>query len=177
MVEGQISMFQLNDDVMKDVAGQGTLPNVADFQKAAKMAMEKEMLGLYLGEHPLEDRRYIIDKVSNITTEDIVHFEDNPWVKDNMEVLMVAIINRKKTQITKTGKMMAFVEVEDLVGTAETIVFPNVFDRSSDILYEDSMVVVRGRLNFKDEETPKIIAEKITPISVAEEFYRRKEIV
>ncbi|GHU49628.1 DNA-directed DNA polymerase [Clostridia bacterium] len=175
MVEGQISMFQLNDDVMKDAAGQGTLPNVADFPKPTKMAMEKEMLGLYLGEHPLEERRYIIDRVSNITTEDIIHFEDNTWVKDNMEVLMVAIINRKKTQITKNGKMMAFVEVEDLVGTAETIVFPNVFDKSSDVLYEDSMVVIRGRLNFKDEETPKIIAEKITPISVAEDFYRRKE--
>jgi DNA polymerase-3 subunit alpha len=176
VIEGQITMFQMFDDVMKDTGNHGVLPEVADFNQVARLAMEKEMLGLYLEGHPLDDKQYIIKKVANITTEDILNYEDNPGIKDNMEVLMVVIVNRKKTQITKTGKMMAFVDAEDLVGTVEIIVFPNVFEQSADALYEDSVVVVRGRLNFKDEETPKVIAEKITPISIAEEFYKRKEL-
>ena len=176
IIDGQISMFQIYDDVIKQTDSHNALPKVADFNQAARLAMEKEMLGLYLAGHPLDDKQYIIKKISNITTEDILNYEDNPEIKDNMGVLMVVIVNGKKTQITKTGKMMAFVDAEDLVGTAEIIVFPKVFEQCADVLYDDSVVVVRGRLNFKDEEAPKIIAEKITPVSVAEDFYRKKEM-
>ncbi|MDR0570157.1 MAG: DNA polymerase III subunit alpha [Clostridiales Family XIII bacterium] len=175
MVEGQISMFQINDEVMKDASRQGALPQTADFPAAARMAMEKEMLGLYLCGHPLEDKRGIIARVTNITSEDIAHFEDRPDIRDNMGVLMVAIINKKRTQITKSGKMMAFIEVEDLLGGVEVIVFPSVYERSLPVLREDEVVVIRGRLNFKDEERPKIIAEKITPVAVAEEYYNSRE--
>jgi DNA polymerase-3 subunit alpha len=91
-----------------------------------------------------------------------------------METLMVVIINRVKTQITKKGNMMAFLDIEDMRGGLETIVFPTVYEKCKEVISVDSVVVLRGKLNFKDEDTPKIIAEKITPIAVAEEFYRRK---
>jgi DNA polymerase-3 subunit alpha len=175
MVEGQMSLFQLNDAEMRSVTGRESLPLVEDFEKSARMAREKEMLGIYLTGHPLADCGYIIDKVSNITTEEIIHFQDNPNLKDNMEILMVAVISSKKTQMTRNGKMMAFLGVEDLLGGVETIVFPNVYERCAPTIFEDAIVVLRGRLNFKDEETPKIIAEKITPVATVEEFYRRKE--
>jgi DNA polymerase-3 subunit alpha len=174
-VEGQLSLFQINGEAMRGAAESENLPLVEDFSKQERMAREKEMLGIYLTGHPLSDRRHIIEKVSNITTEEIIRFRDNPKVRDNMETLMVVIINRKKTQITKKGNMMAFLDVEDLFGSVETIVFPNVYERCAQAVFEDSVVVLRGKLSFKDEETPKIIAEKITPVDVAEEFYRRKE--
>jgi DNA polymerase-3 subunit alpha len=92
-----------------------------------------------------------------------------------MQALMVVIITHKKTQITKSGRIMAFLDIEDLFGGVEAIVFPNVYERCAAVIAEDSIVVLRGKVNFKDEEIPKIIADKITPIAVAEEFYRRKE--
>jgi DNA polymerase-3 subunit alpha len=175
MVEGQISLFQLNDAEMRGVVGRESLPLVEDFDKPARMAREKEMLGIYLTGHPLADSRDIVEKISNITTEEIIHFQDNPNLKDNMETLMVAVIINKKTQVTKNGKIMAFLGIEDMVGGVEAIVFPNVYEKCAAAVFEDAIVVLRGRLSFKDEETPKIIADKITPVAVAEEFYRRKE--
>jgi DNA polymerase-3 subunit alpha len=174
-VEGQLSLFQINGAEMRGAALSEKLPLVEDFSKSERMAREKEMLGIYLTGHPLQGYRRIIDKVSTITTEDIIRFQDNPNLRDNMQTLMVAIITHKKTQITKAGKIMAFLDVEDLFGGVETIVFPNVYEKCAAVISEDAIVVVRGKLNFKDEETPKIIAEKITPIAVAEEFYLRKE--
>jgi DNA polymerase-3 subunit alpha len=174
-VEGQLSLFQLNDAEMRSVTENERLPLVEDFSKSERIAREKEMLGIYLTGHPLSDRRHIIDKVSTITTEEILRFQDNSNVRDGMQTLMVVIITHKKTQITKAGKIMAFLNVEDLYGAVETIVFPSVYENCASVIAEDSVVVLRGKLNFKDEETPKIIAEKITPIAVAEEFYRRKE--
>jgi DNA polymerase-3 subunit alpha len=174
-VEGQLSLFQLNGAEMRSVTESEKLPLVEDFSKSERMAREKEMLGIYLTGHPLSERRIIIDKVSTVTTDEIIHFRDNPNVRDNMETLMVVIISRKKTQITKSGKIMAFLDIEDLVGGVEVIVFPNVYEKYAAVIAEDAIVVLRGKLNFKDEETPKIIAQKITPISVAEEFYLRKE--
>ncbi|MDR2771828.1 MAG: DNA polymerase III subunit alpha [Clostridiales Family XIII bacterium] len=172
---GQLSLFQLNDAEMRSAADSEKLPLVEDFSKPERMAREKEMLGIYLTGHPLSDRSFIIDRVSNITTDEIAHFRDNRDLRDNMETLMVVIINRKKTQITKSGKLMAFLEIEDLFGGAEVIVFPKTYEKYAQAVFEDSVVVLRGRLDFKDEDTPKIIAEKITPVDVAEEFYRRKE--
>jgi DNA polymerase-3 subunit alpha len=173
-VEGQLSLFQLNDVEMRSVTVNERLPDVPDYSKPERMAGEKEMLGIYLTGHPLSDNRHIIDRISNITTDDIIHFQENPNVRDNMETLMVVIINRVKTQITKKGNMMAFLDIEDMRGSLETIVFPTVYEKCKEVISVDSVVVLRGKLNFKDEDTPTIIAEKITPISVAEEFYRRK---
>jgi DNA polymerase-3 subunit alpha len=173
-VEGQLSLFQLNDAEMRNVAANEQLPDVEDYSKAERMAGEKEMLGIYLTGHPLSDNKHIIDKVSNIMTDEIINFKENPNVRDNMETLMVVIINRVKTQVTKKGALMAFLDVEDMRGSLETIIFPSVYEKYKDAVKEDNVVVLRGRLNFKDEDTPKIIAEKLTPVSVVEEFYRRK---
>jgi DNA polymerase-3 subunit alpha len=70
---------------------------------------------------------------------------------------------------------MAFLGIEDMVGGVEAIVFPNVYEKCAAAIFEDAIVVLRGKLSFKDEEIPKIIVDKITPVAVAEEFYRRKE--
>jgi DNA polymerase-3 subunit alpha len=172
-VEGQLSLFQLNGEEMRGIADNEKLPFVDDFPKKERLAREKEMLGIYLTEHPLSDYGDIISKVSNITSQEIIRFKDHPNVRDKMEILMIAVINQVKTMITKKGKVMAILAIEDMLGGLETIVFPTVYERCRDAVFEDSVVVLRGRLDFKDENTPKIIADKITPVAVAVEFYRR----
>jgi DNA polymerase-3 subunit alpha len=177
MVDGQISLFQISGETMRRANETDSLPQAEDYPKSARMAMEKEMLGLYLTGHPLADNQDLIDKISTVTTEEIAHFQENPRIRDEMEVLMVGIISHKKTKVTRNNKMMAFLNVEDMVGGVEILVFPNVFERCAPAIFEDAVVVVRGRLNYKEDETPKIIAEKITPISVAEAFYRKKSMI
>ncbi|MDR1027824.1 MAG: hypothetical protein LBL63_00210 [Clostridiales Family XIII bacterium] len=92
-----------------------------------------------------------------------------------MSVCVVGIIDHVRTLITKRNDMMAFVNIEDLYGNTEVIVFSDCYAKSADNIETDSVVVVRGRLNFKEDEAPKIIATKITPISVVEDYYMKKD--
>ncbi|MDR1572409.1 MAG: DNA polymerase III subunit alpha [Clostridiales Family XIII bacterium] len=172
---GQISLFQTNDEQMRGVASHDSLPMVEDYTKAERLAMEKEMLGMYLSGHPLADSQGLIDRISNVTAEEIGAYRENPRVRDGMKALMVVIIRNRKTQITKSGKMMAFLELEDMTGSIEALVFPKAYESCSDAIGEDAAVVVRGRLDFKDEEKPKIIADRITPVFVAEAYFRGRE--
>ncbi|MBQ6949710.1 MAG: hypothetical protein IJN41_08490, partial [Firmicutes bacterium] len=85
----------------------------------------------------------------------------NPEIRDGMEVTMAGIITNKKTMITKKGSMMAFVQLEDLYGEVEVIVFPNVYEQGKALIREDGIIVVKGTVNFKEEEAPKVLANKI----------------
>ena len=91
---------------------------------------------------------------------------------DGKVVTMGGMIEGKKNLITKNNKMMAFVDLEDLEGVTEVIVFPNVYDRCRDVLFEDSVIAVRGKLNFKEGEVPKLLADNIVPLEEAEDVTR-----
>jgi DNA polymerase-3 subunit alpha len=91
-----------------------------------------------------------------------------------MVVTMAGMVEAKKNLITKSNKMMAFVDLEDLDGVAEVIVFPNVYERCRDVLFEDSVIAVRGRLNFKEGEVPKLLADNIVPLEEAEELRQER---
>ena len=168
-IEGQLSLFQSFGETMKDTGMQDRLLNVAEFSSDLLLAMEKEMLGLYVSGHPLADYADRIEKIASVTTEELVHAEENPDIKDGMSVILAGIIVNKKTMMTKSNKMMAFVQLEDLFGSVEVVVFPKVFDSSMAQIKEDNVVVVYGKLNFKEEEAPKILADKIIPLTKIEE--------
>ena len=102
-----------------------------------------------------------MDHLTTITAEDLAHAEDNPEIRDGMEVVMAGIITHKKTMITKKGTMMAFIQVEDLYGEVEVIVFPNVYEQGKAWIREDGIIVVKGTVNFKEDEAPKVLANKI----------------
>jgi DNA polymerase-3 subunit alpha len=174
MVEGQISMFQTGDRTLGGAEAAERLPDVVDFTKAVRMSMEKEVTGMYLSGHPLADYKHIIDKIATVSADEITHYQENPRIRDNMKVLLVGMIGRRKTLITKSNKMMAFLNVEDMTGVVEVLVFPNVYERCLNGISEDAVIVVRGSLNFREDEQPKIIADKITPITVAEKYYEKK---
>ncbi len=175
-IDGQISLFQTVNDFSDSLRGE-MLPEIEEFPNKILLSMEKEMLGLYISGHPLSEYEDEISKISNVNTEILLH--DDRQVKDEMKVVLAGVITSKKNMVTKKNKMMAFITLEDLFGSIEIIVFPNVFDESIAVLKEDNIVALKGKVNIKEEEMPKIIAERIVPISKSHEInpiaYRKSQ--
>ena len=88
-------------------------------------------------------------------------------IRDGMTVIMAGMIDTKKTLITKSSKMMAFLQLEDLYGVTEIVVFPNVYERCVGAIEVDRVVAVKGTLNFKEEEAPKVLADEVLTIEEA----------
>lgn len=188
IIEGQISLFQSHSDEMSSAGDAGEVPDIADFPKKIKLNWEKEMIGMYLTDHPLSEKTDIIKKISTVTTEEL-HHHDEHGIKDKKPVLMVGVITNVRPFITRKNDQMAFVEVEDLYGAVEVLVFPKTYkkivdaDRSKSLqenseyktIEEDNIVVIRGRISLKDDDAPKIMAEKITDVSIAEKHFLELE--
>ena len=169
-----MSLFQMagSEEAFSGAAIGGTLPDIAEFSKEQLLAMEKERLGVYLTQNPLDEYRDVIEKTATASCDEIAEAADaengfDGRIKDGMTVTLAGIISSKKTLITKSNKMMAFVDLEDLWGNIEVIVFPNIYERCRDLIEEDRIVVIRGTLNFKEEEAPKLLADSVTDIRSA----------
>ena len=172
-IEGQMSLFQLNAEQMELEEASARLPETANFPRELLSSMEKEMLGVYISDHPLKDYEEQIQKLIDVTAEDLAHAADQeetgaaaaagngPVLFDGMRATMAGIINSKKTLVTRSNKMMAFVDMEDLYGNVEVVVFPNVYERCSQLIQEDSLIVVKGTINFKEGELPKLLANEV----------------
>lgn len=170
-LEGQMSLFQLNAEQMEAEEAAPRLPDAANFSKDILTSMEKEMLGVYLSDHPLKEYEQQILDMTDITAEDLAHAADQEEsgetpvaetkVFDGMKVTMAGIITAKKTLTTKNNKMMAFVDVEDLYGNVEVVVFPNVYEKYAALIKEDSLILIKGNVNFKEGELPKILANEV----------------
>ena len=170
-IEGQLSLFQLAADTMEESNVVNRLPAVKNFEKSVLLAQEKEMLGVYLTDHPLREFEEQIAKMTTVTAQDLADVLDSEengsqhsFVRDGMQAVMAGIITGKKTLITKNNKMMAFLNIEDLYGAVEIVVFPNIYDRYSSILQEDAIISVTGSINFKEGEMPKLLAENIVDL-------------
>ncbi len=164
-IEGQISLFQMGSPAMEAPSLGHQLPQAAEFDSALLVSMEKEMLGVYLTNHPLNVVAEKLNSLITATTEELNHMEDNPQLADGMEIIAGGIITRKKTLLTKKNTMMAFLQVEDLCGSVEVIAFPNVYEQSQQWLREDSIIVVQGTINCREEEAPKVLANRILELA------------
>ncbi|HRU40813.1 MAG TPA: DNA polymerase III subunit alpha, partial [Candidatus Diapherotrites archaeon] len=168
-VEGQISLFDTIDD-SEDIMG-NIYPEINEYPKRNMLSMEKEMLGLYISGHPLEEYKSELQASVTITTaeltpdneEDVQDIERNSELDGKM-VTMGGIIVSVKRKTTKTNNMMAFVELEDLYGTLEIIVFPKIYERVKSLLVQDTIVLVEGRISQKEEEAAKIICDAVKPL-------------
>ncbi|WMM25993.1 DNA polymerase III subunit alpha [Tissierella sp. MB52-C2] len=165
-IEGQFSIFDtLDENVSKD-----NLPDLKEFPKNILLTMEKEMVGIYISGHPLESYKSEIERVSNITTFDLLNIneeigKDLNGVKDGASIILGGIIVEKKNKITRNNNMMAFITLEDLYGSIECIVFPATFERYNKYLKEDNIIVIHGRISISEVEEPKIIVEKISELN------------
>lgn len=172
-IEGQMSLFQTASETMNTESIGGRLPDIAPFPKDIQLAMEKEMLGVYLTDHPLREYADRMAGVSTISCDDIAHAEEDAQngesaaLRDGMSCVISGMISGKKTLITKSGKMMAFIDMEDLYGVCEVVVFPNVYERCASVCETDRVVAVKGTINFKEDEAPKILADEIIDIDEA----------
>ena len=168
-VEGQISLFDTIDD-SEDIIG-NIYPEINEYPKRNMLSMEKEMLGLYISGHPLEEYKSELQASVTITTAELTpdNEEDAQDIERNSEldgkrVTMGGIIVSVKQKTTKTNNMMAFVELEDLYGTLEIIVFPKIYERVKSLLVQDTIVLVEGRISQKEEEAAKIICDAVKPL-------------
>ena len=170
---GQVSMFDmgLNDEKSKEINGIKYTYNVfPEYDAKELLSMEKEMLGLYISGHPLENIRQEIERKATINTHKLRQLGNNEEnleenkieeYKDNQEVTYVGIITSIKKKYTKSNKLMAFVTVEDLYGPTEIIVFESCYQICMSSLIEENIIVVEGRLSLREDEESKIVARKI----------------
>ena len=161
---GQMSLFDFVGEEEKKQY-QIAMPDAAEFPKEDLLAFEKDILGVYVSGHPLDE--YMELWKTNITarTTDFVPDEETgkAILTDGARVTVGGMITNKVLKTTKTGKMMAFVTIEDLVGTVEALVFPKDYENKRDLLIQDSKVFVRGRASMGDDAAGKLILEQVIP--------------
>ncbi len=164
-MEGQVTMFDLgsNDEKLDEIKYKFNI--MPEYSEKEMLKYEKEMLGIYISGHPLDKLRKEIEKASNINTMQILKMQEvNNLSKDGNNVKFAGIISSVKKKFTKNNTRMAFVTVEDLYGTCEIIVFDSCYSQCSNILCEDSIVLVEGRLSIREDEEAKIVARTISEL-------------
>ena len=165
-MEGQLSLFEFAAEEDKRNF-QISMPGVEEFPREEMLAMEKEVLGVYVSGHPLEEYEEGWRKnITAMTTDFIVDPDtDEAKVADGQMVTVGGMVSERTIKITKTGKNMAFVTLEDLVGSVEVLVFPKDFEANRDLLTEDAKLFIRGRVSLGDEPAGKLICQQVIPFS------------
>ena len=165
---GQVTMFDLGNDTQEMNKMKYTYTELKEFSEKELLTMEKEMLGIYISGHPLEKYRKQIEEISNVNilqlkeaNEEVLENRETN-IKDGQRVKFVGIITKIKKKFTKTNKIMAFVTVEDLYGSCEVVVFESCYNNCSNILLEESIVVIDGRVSMKEDADISIVANSIT---------------
>ncbi len=164
-VPGQISLFGDMEMMMDAGADRVTfqMPEIRDFSRQRRLEMEKEVLGVYVSGHPLDDFEERIRSISSVDTAKLGDPGGN-GLSDGMKVTMGCMIRSVRTMITKKNTLMAFLQVEDLYGDAEVIVFPKTYEQVRHVIGNDRIVVVSGRLQMREEEPVKLLASDIVDI-------------
>ena len=159
---GQMSLFDLVSEEDKKEF-EIRMPDVEEFNKEELLGYEKEVLGIYLSGHPLENYRVMMEKTITAKTSDFQQDEETnlPKVTDGQKVIVGGMIADKTIKYTKTNKVMAFLTLEDLVGTVEVVVFPRDYEKSQMLLNEEARVFIQGRVSAEDDRASKLILEKI----------------
>ncbi|MBP3664311.1 MAG: DNA polymerase III subunit alpha [Tyzzerella sp.] len=161
---GQMTLFDMVSEEQKgefDIP----LPNVGEYEKETLLAFEKEVLGIYISGHPMEEYEAKWRKNISATTADFQVDEETgrTKVREGTKEIIGGMITAKTIKHTKTGKPMAFLTVEDLLGTVEVIVFPKDYEKNRTYLNEDSKVFVKGRVSEEETQASKLICEAIIP--------------
>ena len=170
---GQLSLFDIaSEDEKKEF--EIRMPNLEEYDKETVLSYEKEVLGIYLSGHPLDRYRNIMEKMISARTIDFQPSDeddreggepDESKVRDNQKVIIGGMITEKNVKYTKTNKVMAFLTVEDLVGTVEVMVFPRDYEKWQNMINEDARVFIQGRVSAEDDKASKLILEKVRPFS------------
>lgn len=163
-MQGQVTMFDLgNTEDEKIESMKYSFTTLKEFDEKELLSMEKEMLGIYISGHPLDKIKESIQKVSTINTLQMLQIsEENNLSEDGKQVKYIGIINSVKKKYTKRNTLMAFMTVEDLYGSTEIIVFDSCYSKAQNILLDENIVLIDGRLSIREDEPVKIVANSIT---------------
>lgn len=169
-IQGQLSLF--NDFNTELSNFEIKYPNIKEFDKKYILAMEKEMTGIYLSGHPLEEYEETLKLQTNTRISDIIvnesleegNLEETSKIKDGDRVIIGGLISEVNKKITRNNDMMAFIKLEDMYGDIEVIIFPKTFQNYKNLILEDNVVIITGRISIKEEEQPKILCESIEPL-------------
>ena len=159
---GQMSLFDIADDSQKEEFDI-RMPEVGEYTEEMKLAFEKEVLGIYLSGHPLESYQELWQKYITNNTNDFALEEESNTVRvtDQTTAIVGGMISNKTVKYTKTNQVMAFLELEDLVGTVEIVVFPRDYEKYGSLLAEDAKIFVKGRVSMEEDKDAKLICEQI----------------
>ena len=155
-------------------------PNLTEYPSKEKLSLEKQVLGIYFSGHPLSDYKEQFSQFSFNTSlldyyeEDELGNKTYTEIRDGESIVMGGIITEFKRLATRSGQTMAFVKVEDVYGQIEVIVFPKVFDKARDLLKEEQVVKVSGKLQIKDG-VPQVLADGVFKLEIKEEPTEKKE--
>ena len=164
MMTGQMSLFDLVDEDQK-ANFQAKLPDVGEYPKELLLSFEKDVLGIYVSGHPLEEYEERWRKnITAVTSDFQLDEETNQTrVRDGQQVVLGGMITGKTVKYTKNNRVMAFLQLEDLLGAVEVVVFPNVYEKNTELLSEDAKVFVSGHVDAGDDRAAKLICDRIIP--------------
>ena len=162
MMAGQMSLFDFVSEEEK-TAYEIHMPDVEEYPKEAKLAFEKEVLGIYISGHPLEEYETCWRKNISAVTTDFMPDEESgqPKVRDGQQVIVGGMITEKTIKYTKTNKVMAFLTLEDLLGTVEVVIFPRDYEKNVRLMEIDEKVFIKGRVSVEEERASKVICESM----------------
>ncbi|MFL0249049.1 DNA polymerase III subunit alpha [Clostridium neuense] len=171
-IQGQMNLFtDFNEKTYDDI--EIKYPDIKEYDKKYILAMEKEMTGIYLSGHPLEDYENTLESVTNTKISDIIgnesledgeSLEQDNGIVDGARVIIGGIVTEVTKKVTKNNTMMAFIRVEDMYAGIEIVVFPKIFEKNISYIKEDELVIIKGRINKREDEQPKILCEDISPL-------------
>ena len=161
IIAGQISLFDMGDSGVQSPPP--PMPDLPEFDLRLKLQMEKETTGVYISGHPLDEYTEQMGrlKVNARFLQEITESEDGGMSYDQKTVHMGGLISDKKLKAVKSGNMMAFVQLEDIYGITEVLVFPKVYERVSALLNTQEPVIMSGKLSVREDEAPKLLLDRV----------------
>ena len=162
-VEGQFSIFSMSLGGITSEEMGNKMPSIPELRSPTLLQFEKEMLGIYLTGHPLDQYKAVIESQVTINLAELKESanEADTTLKDNMNIIVGGLIVAKIDKITRNNSKMVFLTLEDLYDQVEVIVFPKVFEKVQNLMMKDQAIMVAGKLQLKEDDAPKIIAERI----------------
>jgi len=162
MLAGQMSLFDMMGEEEKK-SYEIQLPKMSEYTKEELLSFEKEVLGIYVSGHPLEEYEERWKKNVTAKTTDFILDEETGEIalKDQQNVVVGGMINSVRTMITKKNQMMAFAVLEDLFGSVEIVIFPSLYKKYRSILVDDAKVFIKGRVDAGEDKDGKVLAQDV----------------
>ena len=171
-VEGQLDLFGFSGEAQDSSFGGIDLPEVEEFSKSELMRMEREVTGLYLSGHPMDEFRSAVKRAGAVDIGDILadfsNEDGNVRFKDNQQITVAGVIESVRTKPTRTNTLMAYLALDDGSGGIELLAFQRIIDDSGVYMQANTLVIASGRLSARDEKEPQIVLDLLRPIEDAE---------